>query len=43
MQQVDLLGRQCVNVPDLSGNGHGIAIDNIEVLLPKEQQALAGV
>lgn len=40
---LDSLGGQRVDVPDLSGHGHGVSIDDIEVLLPKQQQTLAGV
>lgn len=39
----DLLGRQRVDVPDLPGNGHGVAVNDVEVLLAEQQQALAGV
>lgn len=38
-----LLGRQRVDVPDLPGHGHGVAVDHVEVLLSKQQQTLAGV
>lgn len=40
---MDLLGRQRVNVSDLPGHGHGVAVDDIEVLFAKQQQTLAGV
>lgn len=40
---VNLLGRQRVDVSDLPGDGHGVTVDNVEVLLPKQQQTLAGV
>lgn len=40
---LDLLGRQRVDVSDLSGHGHGVAVDDVEVLLPEQQQPLAGV
>lgn len=38
-----LLGRQRVDVPDLPGHGHGVAVDHVEVLLSKQQETLAGV
>lgn len=40
---MDLLGWQRVDVPDLPGHGHGVAVDHIEVLFAKQQQTLAGV
>lgn len=40
---MNLLGWQRVDVPDLPGHGHGVAVDDVEVLLPKQQQTLAGV
>jgi len=39
----DLLGGQRVDVPDLPGNRHGVAVDDVEVLLAEQQQTLAGV
>lgn len=39
----DLLGWESVDVPDLSRHGHGVAVDDVEVLLPEQQQPLAGV
>lgn len=39
----DLLGGQRVDVPDLPGHGHGVAVDDVEVLFTKQQQTLAGV
>lgn len=38
-----LLGRQRVDVPDLPGHGHGVAVDHVEVLLSEQKQTLAGV
>lgn len=40
---LDLLGWESVDVPDLSRHGHGVAVDDVEVLLPEQQQPLAGV
>lgn len=40
---MDVLGRQRVDVPDLSGHGHGVAVDDVEMLFTEEQQPLAGV
>lgn len=42
-RNLDLLGGQRVNVPDLPGHSHSVAIDDIEVLFSKKQQTLAGV
>lgn len=42
-RNLDLLGGQRVNVPDLPGHSHGVAIDDIEVLFSKKQQTLTGV
>lgn len=39
----NLLGWQRVDVSDLPGDGHGVAIDDVEVLLSEQQQTLAGV
>lgn len=39
----DLLGRQRVDVPDLPGHGHCVAVDDVEMLLSKEKQTLTGV
>ena len=40
---VDLLCGQGVDVSDLPGHGHGVAVDDVEVLLPEQQQTLTGV
>lgn len=37
------LWRQCLDVPDLPGGCHGEPINDVEVLLPKEEQPLTGV
>lgn len=40
---MDILGRQCVNVPDLPGYSHGVAIDDIKVFFSKKKQTLARI
>lgn len=42
-RNLDILGRQCVNVPDLPGHSHGVAIDDIKVFFPKKEQTLTGI
>lgn len=34
---------QCVNVPDLPGHSHGVAVDDVKVLFPKKKQTLARI
>lgn len=41
--RLHLLGGQRVDVPDLPGDGHGVAVDDVEVLFAEQQQPLAGV
>lgn len=42
-EDLDLLGGQRVDVPDLSGHSHGVAVNDVEVFFSKQQQTLTGV